>query len=80
MVKERLSSLDILRGADMFLLLALGGEAVQITSSDDLDAEKYLSDAQRDTLMAAYKHPISPAANGIKSMACSSLSKNNYQL
>ncbi len=38
--------------------LALGGEAVQITSSDDLDAEKYMSDAQRDSLMAAYKHPI----------------------
>ena len=38
--------------------LALGSDAAEILSSDDLTAEKYMSDAKRDSLLAAFKHPI----------------------
>ncbi len=39
--------------------LALGSENIQFTAIDNLDAEEYMSDADRDALMAAYEHPIS---------------------
>ena len=39
--------------------LALGSENITFTAIDDLDAEEYMSDADRDALMAAYEHPIS---------------------
>jgi len=38
--------------------LALGGEDIQVSSSEDLDAETYLDDAIRDSLMVVYQHPI----------------------
>ena len=38
--------------------LALGGEDIQVSSSEDLDAESYLSDEVRDSLMTVYQHPI----------------------
>ncbi len=38
--------------------LALGSDAVEVLSSDDLNAEKYMTEAQRDSMLAAYKHPI----------------------
>ena len=39
--------------------LALGSENIKFTAIDDLDAEEYMSDADRDALMKAYEHPIS---------------------
>ena len=38
--------------------LALGAAELQILDSDDLDAERYMTDAQRDSIMAVYQHPI----------------------
>ena len=38
--------------------LALGAGSQEVLDSDDLDAERFLSDAQRDSVLAAYKHPI----------------------
>ena len=38
--------------------LALGGEMLEGIDSEDLDAEKYMSEAQRDSILAAYQHPI----------------------
>ena len=38
--------------------LALGGADLSHVAYDDLDAEEYMDDAQRDALMEAYKHPI----------------------
>ncbi|MBO4671722.1 MAG: Gfo/Idh/MocA family oxidoreductase [Bacteroidales bacterium] len=38
--------------------LALGGEDLTGIDSDNLDAEKYMPDAERDSVMMAYKHPI----------------------
>ena len=38
--------------------LALGGEDLSGIDSEDLDAEDYMSDAERDAIMEAYKHPI----------------------
>ena len=38
--------------------LALGGKDLSGVAYDDLDAEEYMDDAQRDALMEAYKHPI----------------------
>ena len=38
--------------------LALGGKDLTGIDSEDLDAEDYMSDAERDILMEAYKHPI----------------------
>ena len=38
--------------------LALGGEDLEGIDSEDLDAEKYMTDAQRDSLMKVYQHPI----------------------
>ena len=38
--------------------LALGGETLEEVDYDNLDAEKYLTDAQRDSVLTAYKHPI----------------------
>ena len=46
--------------------LALGSDAAEILSSDDLNAEKYMSEAQRDSMLTAYKHPI---AKGIEEKA-----------
>ena len=46
--------------------LALGSDAVEVLSSDDLEAEKFMSDVQRDSLLAFYKHPI---AKDIEAMA-----------
>ena len=47
--------------------LALGADMVKMpTAYDDLDAEEYMSDADRDALMAAYEHPI---AKGIAEKA-----------
>ena len=38
--------------------LALGSDEVKDVAYDDLDAEEYMSDEQRDALMEQYKHPI----------------------
>ena len=38
--------------------LALGGEDLGEVAYDNLDAERYMSDAERDALMELYKHPI----------------------
>lgn len=38
--------------------LALGGENLEGLDSEDLEAEKYMTDAQRDSVMIAYQHPI----------------------
>ena len=38
--------------------LALEGEVLENISSDDLEAEKYMSVEMRDSVLAAYKHPI----------------------
>ena len=38
--------------------LALGSDEVKDVAYDDLDAEEYMPDAQRDALMEQYKHPI----------------------
>ena len=39
--------------------LALGADMVKMpTAYDDLDAEEYMSDAERDAIMEQYKHPI----------------------
>ena len=38
--------------------LALGGKDLTGIDSEDLDAEDYMSDAERDKLMEVYKHPI----------------------
>ena len=39
--------------------LALGSDMVKMpTAYDDLDAEEYMSDAERDAIMEQYKHPI----------------------
>jgi predicted dehydrogenase len=39
--------------------LALGSDMVKMpTAYDDLDAEEYMSDAERDAVMEQYKHPI----------------------
>ena len=38
--------------------LALGSAEVKQVAYDDLDAEEYMSDAERDAVMEAYKHPI----------------------
>jgi hypothetical protein len=38
--------------------LALGSEASEVLHSDDLTAEKYLRDEQRDSLLSAYKYPF----------------------
>ena len=38
--------------------LALGNEHLENVAYDDLDAETYMSDAERDAVMEAYKHPI----------------------
>ena len=38
--------------------LALGGEDLSGIDSENLDAEDYMSDADRDAMMDAYKHPI----------------------
>ena len=39
--------------------LALGSDMVKMpTAYDDLDAEEYMSDADRDAIMEQYKHPI----------------------
>ena len=47
--------------------LALGADMVKApVAYDDLDAEEYMSDAERDALMAAYEHPI---AKGIAEKA-----------
>ena len=47
--------------------LALGADMVKMpTAYDDLDAEEYMSDAERDALMAIYEHPI---AKGIAEKA-----------
>ena len=47
--------------------LALGADMVKApVAYDDLDAEEYMSDADRDALMAAYEHPI---AKGIAEKA-----------
>ena len=47
--------------------LALGADMVKApVAYDDLDAEEYMSDAERDALMALYEHPI---AKGIAEKA-----------
>ena len=47
--------------------LALGADMVKApVAYDDLDAEEYMSDAERDALMAIYEHPI---AKGIAEKA-----------
>ena len=47
--------------------LALGADMVKApVAYDDLDAEEYMSDAERDALMALYEHPI---AKGISEKA-----------
>ena len=47
--------------------LALGADMVKApVAYDDLDAEEYMSDAERDALMKAYTHPI---AKGIEEKA-----------
>ena len=38
--------------------LALDGEMLEDVAYDNLDAEKYMSTEQRDSLLAAYKHPF----------------------
>ena len=38
--------------------LALGGENLEGLDSENLEAEKYMTDAQRDSVMIAYQHPI----------------------
>jgi predicted dehydrogenase len=38
--------------------LAIGGNAVQGGNYDDLDAEEYLSEADRDAIMELYKYPF----------------------
>ena len=38
--------------------LALGGEDLTGIDSEDLDAEDYMSDEERDAMMETYKHPI----------------------
>ena len=38
--------------------LALEGEVLENISSDNLEAEKYMSAEMRDSVLAAYKHPI----------------------
>ena len=38
--------------------LALDGGMLEDVAYDNLDAEKYMSEAQLDSLLAAYKHPI----------------------
>jgi hypothetical protein len=39
--------------------LALGSDMVKMPAAyDDLDAEEYMSDAERDAIMEQYKHPI----------------------
>ena len=38
--------------------LALGGAELKDVAYDNLDAEEFMSDADRDALMQAYKHPI----------------------
>ena len=39
--------------------LALGADMVKMPAAyDDLDAEEYMSDAERDAIMETYKHPI----------------------
>jgi predicted dehydrogenase len=38
--------------------LALGGAQLKDVAYDNLDAEEFMSDAERDALMQAYKHPI----------------------
>ncbi len=38
--------------------LALGGEDLTGIDSENLDAENYMSDAERDAMMEQYKHPI----------------------
>lgn len=38
--------------------IALGGEDLTGIDLEDLDAEKYLSDKQRDSVMMQYRHPI----------------------
>ena len=38
--------------------LALGKEMIEDVAYDNLDAEEYMSDAERDAIMEMYKHPI----------------------
>jgi hypothetical protein len=38
--------------------LALGTENLGEVAYDDLDAEQYMGEAERDAIMEAYKHPI----------------------
>jgi hypothetical protein len=38
--------------------LALGAVKTGEIAYDDLDAEQYMSDSERDAIMEAYKHPI----------------------
>lgn len=38
--------------------LALGGENLEGIDSEDLDAERYMPAAQRDSIMKVYQHPI----------------------
>ena len=38
--------------------LALGGEQLKDVAYDNLDAEEFMSDEERDALMEQYKHPI----------------------
>ena len=38
--------------------LALGKEMIEDAAYDNLDAEEYMSDAERDAIMEMYKHPI----------------------
>ncbi|MBP5397298.1 MAG: Gfo/Idh/MocA family oxidoreductase [Bacteroidales bacterium] len=38
--------------------LALGSDAVEVLSSDDLDAEKFMSEESRDSVLNAYKVPF----------------------
>jgi len=46
--------------------LALGGAQIEDVAYDNLDAEEFMSDAERDALMQQYKHPI---AKSIEEMA-----------
>lgn len=43
--------------------LALGSNSVEGIDSQSLDAEHYISDAQRDSVMAEYRHPITRENN-----------------
>ena len=43
--------------------LALGSNSVEGIDSQNLDAEHYISDAQRDSVMAEYQHPITRENN-----------------